>query len=148
MPCEAFDACVFLLDRQQQVSLPSNAALTLLHHHHLSINREGRWGTTDDFTTGFLHYSLGRWGTTDDFTTGFLHYSLFLQNPPSLFFSERWQSTLFQIFPLLPVFHCPLGLGELQACPFPDVVFPPLPLSALSPSLFHCALQYGFGRTG
>ena len=31
-----------------------------------------------------------------------------------------------------PVFHCPLGLAELQACPFPDVVFPPLPLSALS----------------
>ena len=24
-----------------------------------------------------------------------------------------------------------LGLGELQACPFLDVVFPPLPLSAL-----------------
>ena len=29
-----------------------------------------------------------------------------------------------------PVPHCPLGLGELQARPFPDVVFPPLPLSA------------------
>ena len=26
-------------------------------------------------------------------------------------------------------------------CPFPDVVFPPLPLSALSSSPFHCALQ-------
>ena len=23
-----------------------------------------------------------------------------------------------------PVLHCPLGLGELQACPFPDVIFP------------------------
>ena len=21
------------------------------HHHHLSLNRQGRWGTTDDFTT-------------------------------------------------------------------------------------------------
>ena len=39
---------------------------------------------------------MGRWGTTDDFTTSF----------PS-FFSVR---------------HCPLGLCELQACPFPDVV--------------------------
>ena len=29
-----------------------------------------------------------------------------------------------------PVLHCPPGLGELQACPFPDIVFPPLPLSA------------------
>ena len=23
-------------------------------HYHLSLNREGRWGTTDDFTTSFL----------------------------------------------------------------------------------------------
>ena len=56
------------------------------HHHHQSLNREGRWGTTDDFATSFLHF--------------------------------------------FPVLHCPLGLAELQACPFPDVVFPPLPLSA------------------
>ena len=28
------------------------------HHHHLSLNCEGRWGTTDDFTTCFLHFSL------------------------------------------------------------------------------------------
>ena len=48
---------------------------------------------------------------------------------------------------IFPVLHCPLGLGELQACPFPDVVFPPLPLSALSSSPFHCALQDGFGQT-
>ena len=40
-----------------------------------------------------------------------------------------------------PFLHCPLGLGELQACPFPDVVFPPLPLSALSSSPFHCVLS-------
>ena len=25
---------------------------------HLSLNREGRWGTTDDFTTSFLHFAL------------------------------------------------------------------------------------------
>ena len=25
---------------------------------HLSLNREGRWGTTDDFATNFLHFSL------------------------------------------------------------------------------------------
>ena len=24
--------------------------------HHLSLNREGRYGTTDDFTTSFLHF--------------------------------------------------------------------------------------------
>ena len=28
------------------------------HHHQLSLNREGRWGTTDDFETSFLHISL------------------------------------------------------------------------------------------
>ena len=25
---------------------------------HLFLNREGRWGTTDDFATSFLHFSL------------------------------------------------------------------------------------------
>ena len=83
---------------EQRISV-SDAELTYHHHHHLSRN-EGRWGTTDDFATSFLHF--------------------------------------------FPVLHCPLGLGELQACPFPDVVFPPLPLSALSSSPFHCALQDGF----
>ena len=28
------------------------------HHHHLSLNHEGRWGTTDDFVTSFLYFSL------------------------------------------------------------------------------------------
>ena len=32
-------------------------------------------------------------------------------------------------------------------CPFPDVVFSPLPLCALSSSPFQCALQDGFGQT-
>ena len=41
---------------------------------------------------------------------------------------------VFSIFPLLS-----WTWRELQACPFPNVVFPPLPLSALSSSPFHCA---------
>ena len=53
---------------------------------HLSLNREGRWGTTDNFTTSF-----------------------------------------FQFFSVL---HCPLGLGDLQAFPFP----------VLSLHLFFCLL--------
>ena len=28
------------------------------YHHHLSLTREGRWGTTDDFATRFPHLSL------------------------------------------------------------------------------------------
>ena len=27
-------------------------------HHHQSLNRKGRWGTTDDFAKSFLHFSL------------------------------------------------------------------------------------------
>ena len=72
-------------------------------HHHLSPNREGRWGTTDDFATSFLHFSL--------FSTALC------------------------------------DLPNSRPCPFPDVVFPPLPLSALSSSPSHCALQDGFGQT-
>ena len=64
-------------------------------------------------------------GTTADFTTSFLHFPLF-------------STAVF--------LHCPLGLGELQACPFPNVLFPPLPLSALSSFPFHRALQDGFGQ--
>ena len=26
-------------------------------HHHLSLTREGQWGTTDDFTNSFLHFN-------------------------------------------------------------------------------------------
>ena len=73
-------------------------------------------GSADEYSRSHhLIYPLcaSRWGTTDDFTTSFLHFSLF--------------STALE-----------LGLGELQACPFPDVVFPPLLLSALSSSPFHC----------
>ena len=28
------------------------------HRHHKSLTHEGRWRTTDDFTTSFLHFSL------------------------------------------------------------------------------------------
>ena len=58
---------------------------------------------------------------------------------------HRWFCNQFS--PFFPVLHCPLGLAELQACLFPNVVYPPLPLSALSSSPFHCALQDGFGQT-
>ena len=28
------------------------------HHHHQSINRQGRWGTKDNFVISFLHFSM------------------------------------------------------------------------------------------
>ena len=39
--------------------MPWSAKEMLDHHHrHLSLNREGRWGTTDNFATSFLHLPL------------------------------------------------------------------------------------------
>ena len=54
-----------------------------------------------------------------------------------------WQP-VFSIFPCSPL---PSGTWRTPACPFPDVAFPPLPLSALSSLPFHCALEDGFGQT-
>ena len=70
------------------------------HHHHLSPNREGRLGTTDDFTTSFLHFPL-------------------------------FCTALWDLANSRPVHSL--------------MLFPPLPLSALSSSPFHRALQDGFG---
>ena len=41
-----------------QSEVLATAEEMLDQHHHLSLNREGRWGTTDDFTTSFLHFAL------------------------------------------------------------------------------------------
>ena len=49
------------------------------------------------------------------------------------------QMILQPVFSIIPCSPLPLGLAKLQASPFLDVVFPPLPLSALSSSPFHCA---------
>ena len=61
-----------------------------------------------------------------------------------LFGHLRWLHN--QFLPFFSVPHCPLGLGELQACPFPDLIFPPLPLFVFS-SPFHHALQDVFCQT-
>ena len=36
----------------------SQACMAMCIHLHLSLNREDRWGTADDFTISFLHFSL------------------------------------------------------------------------------------------
>ena len=56
----------------------------------------------------------------------------------------RWLHNQFP--PFFSVLHCPLGLDDFLAYPFPDVVFPPLLLSVLSSSPFHCALQMVLAR--
>ena len=91
-------------------------------YKYITANTTAKWQYAAP--THLYHIYLnheGRWGTTDDFCN--------------------------QFPPFFLVLHCPLGLGRLQACPFPDVVFQRLPLSALSSSPFHCALQGGFGQT-
>ena len=57
------------------------------------------------------------------------------------------QMTSQPVFSISSVLSCSLGLGELQACPFLEVVFPPLFLFALSSSPFRCALHDGLGQT-
>ena len=61
---------------------------------HLSLNREGRLGTTDDFTTSFLHFSL--------FSTALLD----LANSKPVH-SLVLSSHLFLCLPFLPPFTVP-----------------------------------------
>ena len=58
--------------------------------------------------------------------------------PHSSLGHNRWLCNQFTSFS--SVLHCPLGLGELQVWPFPDVVFPPRLLSALSAAPFYCKI--------
>ena len=69
------------------------------HHHHLSFNREGWWGTTDDFATSFLHFSLfstALWDLANSRPVHFLMLSsyLFLFQPfllpPFIAYFARW----------------------------------------------------------
>ena len=39
-----------------QINGAFQSKILLHHHHHQSLNREGPWGTTDDFATSFLHF--------------------------------------------------------------------------------------------
>ena len=81
-------------------------------HLHLSLNREGRWGTTDDFTASFLHLSLFStvlWGSANS------------RPVHSLMFSSH----LFLCLPcLLPPFTVPFKMvlarpDERETCPYP-----------------------------
>ena len=49
------------LGKKRRKNFPAEHAEIVVeshHHHHLFLNREGRWGTTDDFANSFLHFSL------------------------------------------------------------------------------------------
>ena len=85
--------------------------------------------------------------TTGHNTKKFKVIIIIIINPLTARVAGAPQMILQPLFSIFPVLHCPLGLAELQACPFPDGVFTPLPLSALSSSPFHCAVQDGFSQT-
>ena len=81
------------------------------HHHHLSLNREGRWGNTDDLTANFLHYSLFSTTLWDLANSRSVH-SLMLSS--HLFFSLSC---------LLPPFTVPCKMvlarpDERETCPY------------------------------
>ena len=101
-----------LVERKTATAVISNYSLELQHHtysvhhhhhnHHQSLNREGCWGTTDDFATSLLHFSLFSTALWDLPNSRPVH-SLMLS------------SHLFLCLPcLLPPFHCALqdGFGQ------------------------------------
>ena len=83
-----------------QVSVKKSTSTKSSHcWSEISHNSTLSASTTVRFFYDHHHQFLsceGPWGTTDDFATSFLS--------------------------IFPVLHCPLGLRELQACPFPVVV--------------------------
>ena len=77
---------------------------------HLSLNREGRWGTTDDFATSFLHFTLFPTALLDVANSRPVH---------SLMLSPR---LLFCLPCLLPLIEpCKMVLArpeERETCPY------------------------------
>ena len=68
--------------------------LCLSHHHHQSLNREGRWGTTDDFAISFLHFSLFSTALLDLANSRPAHSLMFPPLPLSAFSSSPFYYAL------------------------------------------------------
>ena len=81
------------------------AVMAVFLSSHLSLNREGRWGTTDDFATSSLHFS--------PFSTALWDLANFKFKPVH---SLMLSSHLFLCLPcLLPPFYGCIILTQLQA---------------------------------
>ena len=50
--------CIFIVGLITFTFFQGHRSVRNHHHHHLSLNHEGHWGTTDDFATSFLHFPL------------------------------------------------------------------------------------------
>ena len=55
-PCKVIE--LLSCDLMRALACRSTEQLHHHHYHHLSLNREGRSATTDEFTTSFLHFPL------------------------------------------------------------------------------------------
>ena len=139
------------------VSVENDAWCVSNRHDALSDSDVKVCLSYDGIDTGPGSFAVGL-GFSDDssyLTSTTLHHENFTPDSPSLLSIPQPRGSLghhrrflnqFPPFFSFPFPHCPLGLGQLQACPFRDVVFPPLPLPALSSSPFHRALQDGFDQ--
>ena len=57
IPLLVFWVCISVKERDVDFGRSKRIVWCDLHLH-LSLNHRGCWGTTDDFTTSFLHFSL------------------------------------------------------------------------------------------
>ena len=137
--------------------------ITATNGHHVNIHMEITSTHGHHINTGASHgHHINTWASHQhtDMTSRHGHHIntqtshhyviiiIIIINPLTTRVVGAPQMVLQPVFSIFSYsLQCPLGLAELQGCPFPDVVFPPLPLSALSSSPFHCALQDGFGQT-
>ena len=83
----------------------------LHHHHHQSLNGEGRWGTTDNFAISLLHFSMFSTALWDMPNSRPVH-SLMLS--PHLFLCLPCLLHLFAV-PCKMVLARP---DELETCPY------------------------------
>ena len=97
--------------------------MDIRYHHRLSLNREGCWDATDDFTPSFLHFSVFSTALWDLANSGPVHFlmlssHLFLCLPCLLPpFTVPWKMILarpdeWKTYP----YHCSLRLFAVVRC--------------------------------
>ena len=127
----------WVLDPQWACLLPSMLSTLYSSSQDSGLQHQRRLPIVEDYPVGLNASKVIRWF--------FLRLIIIYFLPARVVGAPQMMSQ--PVSSIFPVLHCPLGLAELQACPFPNVVSPPLPLSALSSAPFLCALQDGSGQT-
>ena len=105
--------------------------------YHLSLNREGRWGNTDDFATSFLHFPLFSTALCDLANSRPVHslmlsYHLFLCLPrltlPYHTIAKRARYLRGLTPPSIPTFSSSSSKRGVSDARFCQIVSPPPPL--------------------